>query len=262
MKRYLLILGCFSILTACSNSSDKGQAHPPAAPDKISLAHYSWQLQDARNAQDIRIDTLFVQTNRPVQLNFDDRRVSVGNTCNIMNGEYSLDENRITFGIFAATMKMCIESGIAALDGEISRLLKGTNTYSVTEAEHPILVFTTPDGDTLKFIGAQTPAARYGGDGETIFLEVAPETVSCSDPSLLEKRCLRVRRIYYDDNGIKTGVPDSWQDFYQDIEGYNFQPGIRNVLRVKRYSDANLPADAVFILDIVVESEIVNSGGV
>ena len=46
------------------------------------------------------------------------------------------------------------------------------------------------------------------------------------------------------------------------IEGYTFEPGIRNVLRVNRYSMANkngvLPADApshAYVLDMVVESE-------
>ncbi|HYM87381.1 MAG TPA: DUF4377 domain-containing protein, partial [Pseudoxanthomonas sp.] len=42
------------------------------------------------------------------------------------------------------------------------------------------------------------------------------------------------------------------------IEGYTHEAGIRNVLRVKRYTIKHPPADGsslVYVLDMVVESE-------
>ncbi|MES1154129.1 MAG: DUF4377 domain-containing protein, partial [Rhodanobacter sp.] len=55
-----------------------------------------------------------------------------------------------------------------------------------------------------------------------------------------------------------------WQPLQQDIEGYVHEPGVRNVLRVKRYPLQRPPADApssAYVLDMVVESEIVRTPG-
>jgi hypothetical protein len=72
------------------------------------------------------------------------------------------------------------------------------------------------------------------------------------------KQCLQVRERHYDEHGLQTGTPGDWQPLYQDIEGYTHEDGIRNVLRVKRYTIKNPPADApstAYVLDTVVESE-------
>ena len=116
------------------------------------------------------------------------------------------------------------------------------------------------DGGMLAFEGAPTPATRYGGEGETVFLEIAPERVACSHPLIPDKQCLQVREIRYDDKGLKVGTPGAFEHFYDSIEGYTHEPGIRNVLRVDRYTVKNPPADAspqAYVLDMVVESESV-----
>ena len=46
--------------------------------------------------------------------------------------------------------------------------------------------------------------------------------------------------------------------FYDPIEGYSHQAGTRHVLRLKRYTRQQVPADAsqyVYVLDMIVESE-------
>ena len=66
--------------------------------------------------------------------------------------------------------------------------------------------------------------------------------------------------MFYDQQGLKTGTPGEWENFYQDIEGYTHENGIRNVVRVKRYKIANPPADAsnlTYVLDMVVVSEVI-----
>ena len=87
----------------------------------------------------------------------------------------------------------------------------------------------------LSFAGEPTAETRYGGPGETVFLEVAAQSEPCSHPLIADMQCLQVRELKYDDKGIKTGTVGSFVNFYQDIEGYTHEPGIRNVLRVKRY---------------------------
>lgn len=262
MKRYLIALLFPAMLIGCASSPHESQATLPAISDNTTLTRYSWQLQDARNAQGMLITPLFVQPDKPVRLDFNDNRFNVNNTCNNMSGQYSRFENRMTFSAIASTKKLCTDSAVAALDYEISSRLSKVNTYSITQSAQPLLTLTTSNGDILTLSGTQTPAARYGSEGEIIFLEIAPQTIPCTHPLIPNKQCLRVRQVYYDREGIKTGVPGPWQSFYQNIEGYNFQPGVRNVLRVKRYKIANPPADAsdtAYILDIVVESHAVKS---
>ena len=70
-------------------------------------------------------------------------------------------------------------------------------------------------------------------------------------------QCLWVRELEYDDKGLKAGDPGPFGNFYETIEGYTHEPGVRNVLRVNRYAIKNPPADApsqAYVLDMVVES--------
>ena len=56
---------------------------------------------------------------------------------------------------------------------------------------------------------------------------------------------------------LQGGTPGAFGNFYDRIEGYSHEPGIRNVLRVDRYTIKNPPADAskyAYVLDLVVES--------
>ncbi|MPN61737.1 hypothetical protein SDC9_209479 [bioreactor metagenome] len=116
------------------------------------------------------------------------------------------------------------------------------------------------DGLRWELIGSPTPATRYGPAGERMFLEVAPEKVDCNNPLMPKAKCLRVRELSFDNKGIKR-VTGDWRVMQGAIEGYNYEPGIRNVLRVNRYAlakNAAQPADApthAYVLDMIVESE-------
>lgn len=263
MKRCLIALIFPIILGGCASSSDQDAAALAVITDNATLTRYYWQLQDAKNKEGERITALFVQPEKPVQITFENGNFSVGNTCNNMSGIYSLlHENQLTFGEAISTKKMCAESAVAALDDEVSRRLRGNNRYSILLAEQPVLTLTTANDDVLRFTSIPTPATRYGSEGEIVFMEIAPQTVPCDQPATA-KQCLQVRQIYYDDDGLKTDSPGSWQDFVQEIEGYRFQPGVRNILRIKRYHIAKPAANAAntaYILDMVVESEIMLPG--
>lgn len=260
MKRYLIAMLFPAILIGCASSApSEDQGNTPAITDNTTLSSYSWQLQDARNANGRLITPLFVQSDKPVQLNLNNGHFNVSNTCNSMGGTYSLHENQMTFGPMVSTRKMCVDSKIAALDYEVSNRLKGINTYSITQGNSPILMLTTANGDILKFSGIATPETVYGNKGEILFLEVGAQKKPCSHPLMPNQQCLQVREIYYDAQSIKSGT-GQWENFYEEIQGYEFQPGIRNVLRVKRYKVDNPPADAsntAYVLDMVVESEVI-----
>ena len=268
MKRYL-ILALPLALAACAKPPRGDTATPPstvAAPatdvaattpaDASVLSTRHWRLSDAKDANGQRIEALFVNAEKPLQLDFKDGRVGVGNTCNRMGGAYSVQDDQLKFGDLASTMMACADAKLMALDQEVGKRLEGSAKFAQAG---DTLTLTTPSGDVLTFTGEPTAEARYGGAGETVFLEVSAQTKPCSHPLIADKQCLQVRELKYDDQGIKTGTDGAFGNFYSNIEGYAHEPGIRNVLRVKRYTVKNPPADGsslAYELDMVVESEV------
>lgn len=242
-------------------------AADPAAPPPMEapstdtaslLPSHHWRLVEATDAQGQRIDALFAQPDKPVQLDFADGRVNVSNTCNRMMGSFSLEGTTLTLGQMASTLMACTDPKLTALDAEVGKRLAGALTVSSTAGDTPQLVLTNAGGDRLVFKGAPTAATRFGGPAERVFLEVGPETKPCSHPLIPDKQCLQVREVRFDENGLRVGEPGEWQNFFDEIEGYTHQPGVRNVLRIDRYTRKDVPADAsryAYVLDMVVESE-------
>lgn len=232
---------------------------PAAAFDTATLAKYHWRLTEATGGDGKRIDALFVRPDHPLQLDFVRDRLSVGNACNRLGGNFSVQGDRLKLGQMAQTMMACADPALSALDGAISQRLQGQPKIQLKdEGNAPTLSLAGDNGDTLVFTGDPTAETRYGGAGETVFLEVAPETKPCSHPLIPNKQCLQVRERKYGANGVVESSGE-WQPLYQDIEGYTHEPGVRNVLRVKRFAVKHPPADApstAYVLDMVVESAI------
>lgn len=258
MKR-LLVPMLPLLLAACTDPPQEPASPPPtaAAIDAQTLAAYRWQLSEARDAQGKRIDALFARADQPLTLEFQPGRIGVGNSCNRIGGAYRIEGDKLAIDRLASTMMACADPALAALDQAIGQRLEGQLPASVQRAPEK-LTLTTTGGDTLVFDGVPTPETRYGGPGERAFLEVAARTKPCSHPLIPDKQCLQVREVFYDDKGLKAGTPGEFRNFYDGIEGYAHEPGVRNVLRVKRFKRDPAPADAssvVYVLDMVVESE-------
>ncbi len=257
MKRYLTALLLLTSLAGCANSSNQNQTILSSTPQE-KLTNYYWQLQEAKDKQETPISVLFIQADKPIQIEFKKQSFNISNICNNINGIYFLKEKEILFESIAATKKMCDEK-LIALDDEISKYLQKTVTYNIaSDKEKTFLTLNTYQGNTLKFIGIPTPETRFNSDGEIIYLEIAPQKTPCHKSGLSKKECFQVRQIYYDDKGIKTQKTTPWQDLDQNIEGFQFQSGIRNILRVKKYPIANSSektSNFVYIFDMVIESE-------
>jgi heat shock protein HslJ len=268
MKRHLILMLPLA-LAACAKAPppDGSAAAPaiaapapaqPAPADTAALSAYHWRLSEAKDASGKRIDALFADADKPLQLDFADGRLSVGNTCNRMSGAYSVEGDKLKFDRMASTLMACADGKLMALDREIGKRLEAESKFALQLGDAPTLALTGGNGDTLTFKGEPTAETRYGGNGETLFLEVAAQTKPCSHPLIPDMQCLQVRKLKYDDKGIKTGTDAAFENFYGNIEGYTHEPGVRNVLRVKRYNIKNPPADGsslAYELDMVVESE-------
>lgn len=268
MKHYL-VLALPLALAACAKPPQGESTTPPSTVaaaatdaaattpvDASALSTHRWRLSEAKDAEGQRIEALFVNAEKPLQLDFKDGRVGVGNTCNRMGGAYSVQGDQLKFGDLATTMMACADAKLLALDQEVGKRLEGSARFAHAG---DTLTLTVARGDVLTFTGEPTAETRYGGPGETVFLEIAAQTQPCSHPLIADKQCLQVRELKYDDRGLKTGADGAFGNFYGNIEGYAHEPGTRNVLRVKRYTVKNPPADGsslAYALDMVVESEI------
>ncbi|MGY1411146.1 DUF4377 domain-containing protein [Luteimonas sp. A611] len=252
-------------LAACAPSKPPADTPPPPAAatapapalDAAALAASHWRLTDAADAAGQRIDALLPDPAKPLQLDFADGRVSISGGCNQMNGGYTLSGDRFEVGALAQTKMFCGGGALMATDEAIGARLAGAGT--LVAGENDTLVLTTAGGDRLVFTGEPTAASRHGGEGERVFLEVAPQRVACHHPLMPDHRCLHVREVTFDANGLRQEAGE-WEFFYQEIEGYTHEPGIRNVLRLDRFNLANPPADGsstAYVLDMVVESEAV-----
>lgn len=236
-------------------SSDAGRTTGPAS-ERLDAWH--WRLADAVDAGGSRVDALFANPERPLQLDFSHGRVSVSGGCNRIGGGYRHQGARLSVDRLVQTQMACAQP-LMTQDATIAGLLDGELELTVDDGDPPRLELVAADGTRLGFTGEPTAETRFGGPGERMFLEVAARREPCNHPLIADRQCLRVREVFYDDNGLRRGEPGEWQLLYEDIEGFQHQPGVRNVVRVHRYVRDPVPQDAssiVYVHDMTVESAI------
>lgn len=245
---------------ATSAPTTEAAAIPDAAPadHAATLQAYHWRLVEARTGAGATIDALTDGTEDALQLDFAENGLRVSNVCNRMGANVAIDDDRITVDQVISTLMACGDSALTTRESAIGERLPGTHRIALTVGEPPRLTLSLDNGDVLDFEGRATPETRYGGEGETMFLEIAPERVACNHPLIPDHRCLQTRELQYDDEGIRSPGDADWTPMYQDIEGFTHEDGVRNVLRVQRFDVQDPPADApsqAYVLDMVVESE-------
>lgn len=255
------------VLAACTAAPDSGTpASAPAVTSRMAastatLTRYHWQLHDAVDARNRRLDALFGQTDQPpLQLDFSTDQLSVRNACNAIGSDYRIVDGHLLAATPRQTMMACSDTTLAQREATIKAVLQGKPALIVSTADGtPLLTLATASGQTLTFAGQPTADTRHGGPGETAFLEVAAQTVPCQAAG---GTCLQVRERHYDADGRSVGEAGPWQPLAQGIAGYEHQPGVRNVLRVKRYASeppsAGVPPGA-YVLDQVIESVAVKT---
>jgi heat shock protein HslJ len=238
------------VLTLVATAADAGMQR--------TLESHRWTLTSATGAQGQRIDGLPVGAGRPIVLSFAQGRINIEGGCNRTFGGYQIEGgSRLKVGRMASTMMAC-EPAAMKIDSTLSELLAEPAKIELAPGAEPVLRLVTPANTSLSFKGQMTPEARYGPPTR-VFLEVAAQTAVCNNPLSGANACIQVRERRFDTQGLVIGTPGAWQPFYDPIEGYMHQPGVRNVLRLKRFergASAGGPT-FVYVLDLVVESESV-----
>ena len=257
----LTSLFVITALTACGTIHDRFSTPNPqekSMEDASQLSAYHWTLSTITPKGQTAIPAPAALNGAPLVLDFANQQVSINGLCNLISSRYRVEGNRITIDQMISTLKACSDINLMRYEQDISQYLPTVTHWHVeANAEAPGLVLTFSDGTLWHMQGTPTADTLYGGQPERVFLEVAAQKVACSHPLIPDYQCLNVREITYDNQGIKTHTGD-WQHYYGTIQGYEHQPGIRNVLRLKRYTLKNPPADApntVDVLDMIVESD-------
>ena len=253
----VLATPAFALQAQPSDATPAAQRRNADAATVRTLQDHRWTLQTAADAGDQPINALLPPGQRFV-LHFDGARLNVQGGCNTMNGSWRLSpRDQLQVSRLAATMKAC-EPALMQADQALAELLAQPLSLVVVPGAEPVLRLTAANRSRLSFSGERTPRSLYG-EPTRIFLEVAPQTVACVS-GVMRTQCLQVRERRFDAQGLRIDPPGEWHVFHGGIEGYTHQPGVRNVLRIDRYTREQVPADAsryLYVLDLVVESETV-----
>lgn len=252
-----------SALLGCTHSAPRTPA--PPSQQSITLQSHHWQLQQAHTAQgqpetqQWQLAATQHQPARRVGLRFgDDQTLRVDRLCNLVSGNYHAEGTQLQISRMAATMMACSDDALMKLEQSVAQQLPHVRAWKITDGATPLLHLTFANGATWQLQGSPTHETLYGA-AERIFLEVAAQTQACNHPLKPDAQCLQVREISYSPQGIKQSA-GAWNAYYGAIEGYTHQAGVRNILRIKRFTRTDVPADAsryLDVLDMVVESETV-----
>lgn len=209
-----------------------GLVQASEAPSQQHLEAYFWHLSTATDAAGKRIDGLFVADRRPITLQFARGYSSVLNLCNAVSAAYRLQGDQLILEDGVQTLVGC-RGAVAKQETLANRTLAGTATLRL--ADDGALRMRTANGAVLVFTPEPTAETRYGSPGELLYLEVASRTVPCRRASPPHTPCLQVREVHYDSHGVQQGVPGAYLPFQGILEGFRLEPGMRSVLRVKRF---------------------------
>tara|TARA_R110001599_G_scaffold94452_1_gene245521 strand:- start:34 stop:828 length:795 start_codon:yes stop_codon:yes gene_type:complete len=241
-------------LSGCASLNGDSDA-APASADAL-LPGYYWTLEEAEDQHGNRNQDLFGGDAEPLQLRFDNNMINVSGACNRLSGSYSIKGDDLVAGNLMQTMMAC-EEPLMLREGSIKTYLETPLEMALEAHPHsPRLTLSSDEAGKLVLQGKATPQTRYGSEGKTLFMEVQAQTVACPHPLIPDHQCMRVRELTYDAQGLKTSDSE-WTLLYQGIEGFDHQPGTRNILRLQRFVVANPRADEpgiAYVLDTVIES--------
>lgn len=212
-----------------------------------TIASYQWTYQPAGSE-------------KPIVLNFSDKNLNVATGCNGMNSTWTIENGLLAVGNMMSTQMMCSPELMKqeAFAGALFQNRKVPFVLDTANTDHPTLTLVSTTGEKVVFTGKMTPETKYQTQGETIFLEISPETKQCT--GVAPQTCLQVKEIKYADNGVKTQVDKDWTLFYNTIEGFTHTPNERQVVRIKRYEIKNPAADQskyAYVQDMIIEREAV-----
>ncbi len=258
MKSRIFALALLPLaLIACQSS------HLPATSGDTAISTPSTTLKTPAQILSAYTWELDRGLEHPIVLHFDAQgRLNATTGCNGLGTTWSVKNNIITTSEVVGTEMAC-DAALMEQERFVSQLLQKRDipfSLGFSDSNQPKLSITAVDGEKYIFTGKMTPETKYQGQAETIFLEISPQTKTCT--GVAPQTCLQVKEIKFDDKGLKTQVDKDWTLFYDQIEGFQHSPDERQIIRVKRYEIKNPAADQskyAYVFDMAVEREVVKT---
>lgn len=267
----LLLTGCQKIDSLTSQSTAAQSNTMINTENKLilntaTLADYHWQLLSAKDKQGEPLSALEAikdQVRLKFYLQQSTQYASFTVGCNSMSGNFTISNQQLKIGDVMSTEMYCedldpAERLMAQLMPGNSKLKLSVENSSKSTTTQLLLTQEFATGETLVWQGTATAEAKYQQQPDLVFWEVNHQLQDCPNPN--QKTCLKVRPVYYDEQGIKKGVGD-WDIFVDNIEGYNHDSSVDTVLRLKRFTVDPVEVKGkqfVYVFDRIVESSVVN----
>lgn len=267
----LLLTGCQKIDSLTSQSTAAQSNTMINTENKLilnaaTLADYHWQLLSAKDKQGEPLSALEAikdQVRLKFYLQQSTQYASFTVGCNSMSGNFTISNQQLKIGDVMSTEMYCedldpAERLMAQLMPGNSKLKLSVENPSKSTTTQPLLTQEFATGEALVWQGTATAEAKYQQQPDLVFWEVNHQLQDCPNPD--QKTCLKVRPVYYDEQGIKKGVGD-WDIFVDNIEGYNHDSSVDTVLRLKRFTVDPVEVKGkqfVYVFDRIVESSVVN----
>lgn len=258
----LALTGCQTVNTNLSVPSERvPYVQLPifigSTPTTNSLQSYDWQLNNINSTDPITWNGSYLQTqNGKVTLNFNQNHITYNVGCNQLSNQYSLSKNTMQpIGKGISTLMGCGE--LQASEQWLAKQMQSPSELQIMQTQvDAVLWQITADGSWLQWDGILKPEVKYG-KGETVFLEVKPKWQYCDN--VTDRKCLEVRHINYDTQGLKTAV-GQWHLLDAPIMGYRHDESAQRVLRLTRYRTP--PTDTkgygnLYQLDSVIETQFI-----
>lgn len=267
----LLLTGCQKIDSLTSQSTAAQSNTMINTENKLilnaaTLADYHWQLLSAKDKQGEPLSALEAikdQVRLKFYLQQSTQYASFTVGCNSMSGNFTISNQQLKIGDVMSTEMYCedldpAERLMAQLMPGNSKLKLSVENPSKSALTQPLLTQEFATGEALVWQGTATAEAKYQQQPDLVFWEVNHQLQDCPNPD--QKTCLKVRPVYYDEQGIKKGVGD-WDIFVDNIEGYNHDSSVDTVLRLKRFTVDPVEVKGkqfVYVFDRIIESSVVN----
>ena len=254
-------------LVADNDSDDLAIADAPISAEQRmieTLSHYRWILSTATDKKTRPIDALnFINDQVIFTFNQYQGQNTISYTvgCNTMNAAFELESDKLIIEDSMSTKMSCED--LNAAENQLNELMQGDSQLSMVESTPPMLTQVTSDSVTLVWEGVMTAQAKYNSKGETVFWAVKANSKPCVENSV--QRCLQVKPVTYDEQGIKTAEGE-FAEFNGVIDGYEHSDTHDEVLRLQRFKTDvdtvlvdNSDSKYAYVLDMVIESSAVES---
>lgn len=226
------------------------------ATDEL-LKAYNWTLISAE-VQGAPIHSYEnIIKNRAGSLSFSNRGLYFNVGCNHHSQHYQLSEGVLSIHHRTSTLMACHHSDsnspdLAQVESKFAQDLNGSNLQIKTGPdEYTATLLLQKGAQVLTWQGDMKPEVRFG-ESVLLFWEIEPNKINCIDEIGQEQRCLKVRNVTYNEQGIKTGS-GAWRTFYGQIHGYEHQPNLRQIIRLNAYNNPDSKENPYYIYDRPVE---------